>query len=276
MPVTTDGMTFINGLGLAFTLLMCLLMLVLPRRFALVPVIILTCYMTMGERLMVAGANFTMIRIVTMAGWTRIIFRGEVRLLKLNPIDKAVVAWAISSIVMYTLLWQTGQAFINRMGFAYDSFGLYFLFRYLVLDLNDIKRTVRILAILIVPLAAAMLAEKMTGRNVFAVFGGVMEFTRTRDGSAPPRGPSPTRSSRVLSGPRTFLYLSECGCNANRIGCLPAWPSYPHWSLLLRRHPADHCSLYLQDLSGSQRGSDGTGSVLSAGRSCSYWSACSW
>jgi hypothetical protein len=189
MPVTTDGTTYISTLGLVFTLLMCLLMLVVPRRFALVPVVILTCYMTMGERLMIAGGNFTMIRILTMAGWMRIIFRGEVRLLKLNPIDKTVIAWTISSIVMYTLLWRTGQAFINRMGFAYDSFGLYFLFRYLVRDLNDIKRTVRILAILIVPLAAAMLAEKMTGRNIFAVFGGVMEFTRIREGSLRCQGP---------------------------------------------------------------------------------------
>ncbi len=189
MPVTTDGTTFINGIGLGFTLLMCLLMLVLPRRYAVVPVIILTCYMTMGERVMVAGANFTMIRIVTFAGWVRIIGRGEVSLLKTNPIDKAVIAWTISSIVIYTLLWQTGQAFINRLGFAYDAFGLYFLFRFLIRDLGDIRRMVRMLAVLIVPLAAAMLAEKLTGRNAFAVFGGVMEFTRLREGSLRCQGP---------------------------------------------------------------------------------------
>jgi hypothetical protein len=189
MPVTTDGTTFINGIGLGFTLLICVLMLVLPRRYALVPVIILTCYMTMGERIMVAGANFTMIRILTLVGWMRIIVQGEIRSLRLNPIDKVMMAWVISSVMMYTLLWQTGQAFINRVGFAYDTFGLYFLFRFLIRDLNDIKRTVRILAILIVPLAIAMLAEKLTGRNVFAVFGGVMEFTRIRDGSLRCQGP---------------------------------------------------------------------------------------
>jgi hypothetical protein len=189
MPVTTDGTTFINGIGLGFTLFMCVLMLVLPRRFALIPVIILTCYMTMGERLMILGANFTMIRILTLVGWVRIIGRGEVYRLRLNGIDKAMIAWAISAIVIYTLLWQTGQAFINRLGFAYDTFGLYFLFRFLVRDLNDIKRTMRILAILIAPLAAAMLAEKLTGRNAFAVFGGVMEFTRIREGSLRCQGP---------------------------------------------------------------------------------------
>jgi hypothetical protein len=189
MPVTTDGTTFINGIGLVFTLLMCVLMLALPRRYALVPVIILTCYMTMGERIMVAGANFTMIRIVTLAGWTRIIGRGEIRSLRLNAIDKAIIAWTIAAIVTYTLLWQTGQAFFNRLGFAYDAFGMYFLFRFLIRDLNDIKWMVRILAILIGPLAAAMLAEKLTGRNVFAIFGGVMEFTRLREGSLRCQGP---------------------------------------------------------------------------------------
>jgi len=189
MPVTTDGATFINGIGIAFTALMCLLILILPRRFALIPVIVLTCYMTMGERVMVAGANFTMFRILTLAGWMRIIVRGELCRLRLNLIDKAIICRIFFGILMHTLLWQTSQEFINRLGHAYDALGLYFLFRFLVRDLNDIKRTVRILAVLIIPLAAAMLTEKLTGRNAFAVFGGVMEFTRVRDGSLRCQGP---------------------------------------------------------------------------------------
>jgi hypothetical protein len=189
MPVTTDGATFINGLGLGFTLLMCLLMLVLPRRYALVPVIILTCYMTMGERIMVAGANFTMIRILTLAGWIRLIVRGEIRSIRLNAIDKVIVGWTLSGIVFHTLLWQTTQEFVNRLGHSYDVIGLYFLYRYLVRGMDDIKRVVQITAVLIMPLGAAMLAEKLTGRNAFAVFGGVMEFTRIRDGSLRCQGP---------------------------------------------------------------------------------------
>jgi hypothetical protein len=189
MPVITDGQTFINGIGLAFTLLMCLLMLVLPRRYALVPVIILTCYMTMGQRLMVAGANFTMIRILTLAGWIRIILRGEMRRLKLNAIDWAMMVWMLCNVVMHTLLWQTGQEFINRLGHAYDAIGLYFLFRFLIRDLNEVARTVRILAVLIAPLAGLMLVEKLTGKNAFGVFGGVMEFSRLRDGALRCQGP---------------------------------------------------------------------------------------
>ncbi len=189
MPVITDGTTFINGIGLAFTLLMCLLMLVLPRRYALVPVIILTCYMTMGERIMVGGANFTMIRILTLAGWIRIVVRGEMRRLKVNAIDWAMMVWMLSNVVMHTLLWQTGQEFINRLGHAYDAIGLYFLFRFLIRNLDEVARTVRILAVLIVPLAGLMLAEKLTGKNAFGIFGGVMEFTRIRDGALRCQGP---------------------------------------------------------------------------------------
>ncbi len=189
MPVVTDGQLFINGIGLGFTLLMCLLILVLPRRYALVPVIILTCYMTMGQRLMVAGANFTMLRILTLAGWGRVVFRGEMRRLKLNAIDWAMMLWMLCNIVMHTLLWQTGQEFVNRLGHAYDAIGLYFLFRLLIRDLKEVALTVRILAVAIVPLAVMMLAEKLTGRNAFSIFGGVMEFTRIRDGALRCQGP---------------------------------------------------------------------------------------
>jgi hypothetical protein len=189
MPVVTDGQTFINGIGLAFTLLMCLLMLVLPRRYALVPVIILVCYMTMGQRLMIAGANFTMLRILTLAAWIRVIVRGEIRRIHFNPIDKIFICWMFFFVVIHTLLWQTGQEFINRLGHAYDAMGLYFFFRLVIRNLNEVKSTIRILAILVVPLAVAMVTEKLTGRNVFAIFGGVMEFTRIRDGALRCQGP---------------------------------------------------------------------------------------
>jgi hypothetical protein len=185
----TDGTTFINPLGLVFTLLMGVLMLVVPRRYALVPVIILTCYMTMGERVMIGGLNFTMIRILLLFGWLRLVTRGELHPLKLNPIDKAILFWVASSIVMHTLLWQSSQEFINRLGGAYSTVGTYFLFRYLLRGIDDILRVFRIVAVLLAPLAALMIVEKMTGHNIFAVFGGVPESTFVRDGVLRCQGP---------------------------------------------------------------------------------------
>jgi hypothetical protein len=187
--MTTDGTTFINPLGLAFTLLMGTVLLLVPRRYALVPVVILTCYMTMGERVMIGPFNFTMIRILLLFGWLRLMIRGEIHALQLNSIDKVIFWWVVSSTIMHTLLWQSSQEFINRLGGAYSTLGLYFLFRYLLRDIDDIVRTFRIVAVFLVPLAALMMLEKQTAHNLFAVFGGVPETTYVRDGVLRCQGP---------------------------------------------------------------------------------------
>src|SRR5271157_3445550 len=119
----TDGTTFINPAGLAFTLLMACLLIALPRRYALLPVIALTCYMTMGMRIMVADLNFTMIRVLLLFGWIRLIIRGEIRWLKLNQLDKLMICFVMSSIVTYTLLWGSYDAFKDRLGLAYNALG---------------------------------------------------------------------------------------------------------------------------------------------------------
>jgi hypothetical protein len=192
----TDNSTFINFVGLAFTGLMGVLLLVLPRRLALLPVLALVCYMTMGMRIMVADLNFTMIRILLLFGWTRLLLRREVRRMKLNAIDSIVLWWAAVAIVTHTLLWQY-DGFKYKLGVAYTALGFYFLFRFLIRDLKEISQVCKILAILLVFLAAAMLREKVTGTNVFAVFGGVSEQTIMRNGTLRCQGPF---SHPILAG----------------------------------------------------------------------------
>lgn len=187
--VLTDNSLFITPLGLGLTLTMCLLLLGLPRRYALVPIIVLVCFMTMGERLVVAGLDFPMLRILMLAGWARVIVRGEAQLGQWTPIDKALIAFIISSIVSYTILWGTSEAFINRLGQAYNLLGSYFLFRFLIRDTSDIVRAFKILAICAIPLASAMLIEKISGRNAFAIFGGVPLLTAVRNGAVRCQGP---------------------------------------------------------------------------------------
>lgn len=187
--MVTDNVTYISPLGLGFTALMCLLLLILPRKYALVPVIILTCYMTMGERVIVAGLNFTMLRILTLVGWVRILIRGELKSVKLNAIDKVLIWWTLSSIIAYVLLWQTYDALKYKFGLAYNAIGMYFLFRALVQSLDDVIRVFRLTALLIAPLAAIMFLEKMTGVNSFAMFGGVSSRTVIREGVLRCQGP---------------------------------------------------------------------------------------
>jgi hypothetical protein len=186
---TTDGTTFINATGIAALLLMGLLMLALPRRQALLPVVVLICFMTMGQRLMVFGLNFTLIRVLLVFGAVRVFSRGEARLRGVDPVDRAMLWYVASGIVAYTLLWQTGEAFMNRLGMAYDALGLYFLFRVLVRDADDLRTVLRQLAWCAIPLALLMLVEKHTGRNPFAALGGVPPETIVRDGLLRCQGP---------------------------------------------------------------------------------------
>jgi hypothetical protein len=185
----TPDVSVLNLPGAALTLLMGVLLLVLPRRFALLPIACITCYMTFGQELVVAGLHFTMLRVLVLFGCARIVLWMEFRSFKWHWIDTLMVLWVISDMTVYTLRLQTTGALINRLGFAYNAFGLYFIFRVLVRDIEDIKRTCRLFAVIIIPLAICMSIEKVTGRNLFYVFGGVPRFTAIRDGALRCRGP---------------------------------------------------------------------------------------
>ncbi len=187
--LVTDGTTYVNGFGLGLALLMGLLMLFLPRRHALLPAVALICFETMGQRVMIGGLNFTMIRLLLVFGAVRVLCRGEASLRGAAPLDRAILWYVLCSIVAYTLLWKTTDAFVNRLGMAYDALGLFFLFRVLVRDLDDIRAALRHLARCVIVLGACMLVEKSTGHNPFAALGGVEPITVVRDGTLRCQGP---------------------------------------------------------------------------------------
>jgi hypothetical protein len=54
---------------------------------------------------------------------------------------------------------------------------------------DDIQRLLKMLAAFVIPLAAMMIIEKFTGRNVFANFGGVPEISEVRQGVIRCQGP---------------------------------------------------------------------------------------
>jgi hypothetical protein len=71
----------------------------------------------------------------------------------------------------------------------YDAVGLYFLFRILIRSWADVEAIITCAAVISVPVAAIFLVEQATGRNMFAFFGGVSEYTVVRDGRLRCRGP---------------------------------------------------------------------------------------
>jgi hypothetical protein len=184
-----EQITVLSSLGLAFTLAMSILLLTLPRRLALLPILLTACYMTFGQQIVAGGLHFTILRVLVLVGCVRILVRGEFHRLQWLRLDTMMIAWVVAGVVTYTMLWGSSDAFVNRLGLAYDALGLYFIFRFLLRDLDDIKRVCRLFAVALIPLALAMGIEKLTGRDPFNVFGGVPAVTEVREGVLRCQGP---------------------------------------------------------------------------------------
>lgn len=172
----------INQIGAIFTLIMAVLFLVLPRKYAVMPLLMTVLYLPLGQVLVVASLNFPMFRIMILVGFIRIAMKKEYDHVKFNAIDILLISYVTSCFITQNILWQTSAEFIGQLGFAYNAIGSYFLFRCLIQNYDDFRILVKIIAFIIVPVAVAVIIEKSTGRNLLSVFGGVPEFSTIRDG----------------------------------------------------------------------------------------------
>ena len=177
----------ITPLGLAFLALAGALVLLLPRKYVVVPLLLVAFFVGMAQTIVVAGLHFQMIRIMVIFCWIRVIvshrsWQKGGKGFKLNNIDKAFAFWAVSSFVAFSLLWGSSDAAVNRLGFLYNAFGIYFFFRLICRDGEDVNRISQILIWICVVLSVCMLSEQLTGRNLFSILGGVPGLTAIRGG----------------------------------------------------------------------------------------------
>lgn len=165
-------------------LVLCLgfLLLTVPRRYALVPVMIGGCYMTLSQALIIGGLHFYLIRILILFGVLRVLLRGELFSIKLTSIDILLIAWVGVTAFLYICFDGDNVNLSERLGGAYNALGIYFLIRAVVHDSDDVVHAVKMFGLVLIPLAVPFVIEYMTGRNPFFVLGGVPEFTIIRDG----------------------------------------------------------------------------------------------
>jgi hypothetical protein len=177
-----EGVGNVTSLGAAFIILMAIFTLRLPRRYAVIPLLITVCYMPLGQYISIASLNFRFTRILLLIAFIRIWARREADEFELNSYDKLFIAWLGATLFLGTLAKPSMDLLINRLSALYDAAGVYFLVRILMRNLDEFTDVLRALAIILTPLAASMAIEKLTHRNAFAVFGGVPEITGEREG----------------------------------------------------------------------------------------------
>jgi len=174
--------TTLNSLGLAAILVFGFAMLILPRRYAIIPMVLTACLIAPAQRVAVFTLNFTLLRILVVFGVVRVISRGELLRFGWKALDSAVTAFTVTATVLFIVLWGTADAVKYRSGWLFDAAGMYFLFRTLIRDWRDIDTLVAAFSLISIPVALAFIVENRTGHNMFAYFGGVPELTLVRDG----------------------------------------------------------------------------------------------
>ena len=157
---------------------LAILTFVIPRKYFLLPYILAACFVPADQRIIVMGLDFTVLRILVVAGVLRILIRQEQITIRWNRFDKMLFAWAFCCAIVYVLQWGDMRALINRSGFLFDVIGLYWLFRQSIHSWDDIKLVAVLLAFSALTLAALVGLEWATGRNPFVLLGRVSTVVR--------------------------------------------------------------------------------------------------
>lgn len=178
-----------SPVGLAFLIILVLSLLILPREKAAFPLLLGACYMTQAQSLVVGPFHFWFMRLVLAAGIARVMLRREGLGGRWDRLDTLMVLWAAWALVSSLGHRDPQAAFISNLGLVYENCGLYFLLRIFIPSRASVGAIVAMAALILVPVAAEMVWEKIAGQNLFSIFGGVPETPAIREGRIRAQGP---------------------------------------------------------------------------------------
>jgi hypothetical protein len=200
MP-TTDNLKFGGGLSgtalhpavMIFLIIAILLIFLLPRKYVVIPFLVVIFLAPFGQQLYVGGVHLFVPRILILCGWIRIAWtkmssQSQVASGGFTAVDKIFLLWAIFRATATYLEFMQYGAFVNQCAFLWDALGGFFLLRFLIRDEEDVLRVVRIFACVVFVLGITMLNEKLRGVNVFGYIGGRLAPV-VRDGAIRSQGP---------------------------------------------------------------------------------------
>lgn len=160
------------------TLALAALLLVVPKKYFLLPFILAACFIPADQRIIILDLDFTPLRVLILVGFLRIFLRRESVEIRWSNFDKILLSWAICGAVIYTMRWGNLKAFIYRCGVLYDTLGLYLLFRTHIRSLSDIKLPIKVFAACSVLLAVFVGLEWVTGQSPFVILGETVTVVR--------------------------------------------------------------------------------------------------
>lgn len=161
----------ISQVTIAITIFLAVVLQLLPRKYLIIPFVVCACFIPADQRLIVMGLDFTPLRILVFIGILRLLLKGENVPLRWNVLDKLVFAWALVGAFVFIIQWMDTRMLVFKCGILFDVLGMYWLFRQSLECWEDVAMVFKVLAISCILLAPFVAFEKVTGRNLFDVFG---------------------------------------------------------------------------------------------------------
>lgn len=184
-----------SPIALAAMVVTVILIFALPRKKIIIPFLLFTFLVPLGEQFNIGGLHLFAQRIVILCGCLRFLpklfsTRNSIFAGGFTWIDKLFLLWAFCRAAAFIILYQQGAAVANQLGFLWDFLGAYFLVRYLIRDVNDIRMVAKVFLAIAVIMAGCMIYEKETLTNVFTlIMGGGLNITpEIREGHIRCRG----------------------------------------------------------------------------------------
>jgi hypothetical protein len=176
----------VNGPLLALCLVLLLLQLTLPARWAFIPILLAACHTPYTSDF----GGFTVARLVIVVGLLRAAGSGLIRFDSQSSLDRRMMVFAavaLLSAVGHNAL--ISNPYIFRIGLVLNVLGTYFYARAYLASDEALERLSKGLAIALVPFAVLMVMEKQTGINPYAKLGAQNLTSLVRDGKIRAQGP---------------------------------------------------------------------------------------
>ncbi|HSW02333.1 MAG TPA: hypothetical protein VLI39_19370 [Sedimentisphaerales bacterium] len=171
-PVTITQFT------LLITVVLSVLLVLIPKKYVLLPYVIGACWVPADQAVMVGELNFQVLRILVLVGMVRFAARGEIAAIRWNKFDRMVLIWALVGSLVYTFQWASMGAFVNRCGRLLEWLGLYWVFRQSIRSWADIRLAYVGLAVCAVAMMPFVAVEWVNGANPFGALGRVTTAVR--------------------------------------------------------------------------------------------------
>lgn len=174
--------TVLHPLVAVWMLIAIVLILTLPRQKAIAPFLLAYLTIPIGQVLVLAGVHLLMHQILILVVLGRMLaFRGKEGKFPggFSAIDRVSVLWALSTLIIFNIEYMETQALVKSLGDMIVNLGGYLAVRFLIPDLDALRRTVRTLAVICVIHGVAMVGEVLTRHSIFAFVGC---YPEVRDG----------------------------------------------------------------------------------------------